>query len=77
MEFYNSQLSSFGCQWKQALGASVEVAHLVALQPYYSKGTPFLGWLFYKGTHNQKKGKGCHWATKHKSSLGMRNLPLE
>ena len=25
---------------------------------------PFLGWLISKGTLNQKKGKGYHWATK-------------
>ena len=28
---------------------------LVAQQPYYDKGTLFLGWLLYKGTENPKK----------------------
>ena len=31
---------------------------------YCNKGTFFWGYLLYKGTLKQKKGKGYHWATK-------------
>ena len=49
---------------------------LEAQEPYYDKGTRFLGSSFCKGTLNQKKRKGYHWATKIWKQLGCGVLDI-
>ena len=34
-----------------------------------------MGWLFYKGTQNQKKGRGYHWAAKELLSPPLSGRP--